>query len=127
MSARAKVTAAIVLLIVAGAVLFGLRSCGADGGSAPDDEASGDPTPSESLAPVKMSTDKIAEAIKTRLDERSGQPTRVECPDKVEQKIGTTFECDVFFADQPNTAAVSTAVVEINGPDGAFVWEATPN
>ena len=127
MSARAKATAAIVALIALGAVLFGLRSCEADGGASSEEEAASDPTPSESLAPVKMSTDKIAEAIKTRLDERAGQPTRVECPEQVEQKVGTTFECDVFFDDQPNTPAVSTAVVEINGPDGAFVWEATPN
>ena len=126
MSARAKVAAAIVLLIGIGALIFGLRSCGADD-TGPDAGGSDDPAPSESVAPVKMSTEQISGAIKAKLDENAGQPTRVECPDKVEQKVGTTFECEVFFADQPDTEAVSTASVEINGPDGAFVWEAVRN
>lgn len=128
MTTRARVTAAIVLILAIGALLIGLRACSADdGGGADDPGASSEPAPGESLAPVQMSTKQISEAIRTRLDERAGQPTRVKCPKRVEQKVGTTFECDVFFAEQPNTAAVSTATVEINGPDGAFVWEAVPN
>ncbi|WP_375003263.1 DUF4333 domain-containing protein [Aeromicrobium sp. CTD01-1L150] len=126
MSARVKVAAVIVLLIGIGVLLFGLRSCSADDTDS-DAAPSDDPAPSESLAPVQMSTEQISDAIKAKLDDNAGQPTRVECPEKVDQKVGTTFECDVFFADQPDTGAVSTASVEINGPDGAFVWEAVRN
>lgn len=127
MTTRARVTAAIVPILAIGALLVGLRACSADDPAADEPGASSEPTPEESLAPVQMSTAQISEAIRTRLDERAGQPTRVECPERVEQKVGTTFECDVFFAEQPNTPPVSTATVEINGPDGAFVWEAVPN
>lgn len=128
MTTRARVTAAIVLILAIGVLLVGLRACSADDEGVPDDPAAtGEPTPEESLAPVQMSTQQISEAIRTRLDQRANQPTRVECPERVEQKVGTTFECDVFFAEQPNTPPVSTATVEINGPDGAFVWEAVPN
>lgn len=125
MSARTKVTAVIVLLLGVGALLFALRSCTAEDSTA-EPEPSASPSASRSLAPVRMTTNVISDAIKTRLDENAGQPTRVECPDEVEQSVGTTFECEVFLENQPGTEAVSIANVEIDGPDGAFTWEATP-
>ncbi|MGJ9412109.1 DUF4333 domain-containing protein [Aeromicrobium sp. CF4.19] len=127
MSARTKLTAVVVLLLGIGALLFGLRSCSADESGDPEPSPSASASPSESLAPVEMTTGVIEENIKERLDANAGQPTRIECPERVQQKIGTTFDCEVFFADQPDTEAVSTAKVEINGPDGAFTWNAEPN
>jgi hypothetical protein len=123
-----KVAALVVVLLGVAALLFALRSCSPDddGGSG----SSADPTPSASaspsLAPTKMTTTRIEQSIKTRLDQNAGQPTRVECPDRVLQKIGTAFDCQVFFANQPNTAAVAVAAVKIDGPDGHFTWNSKP-
>lgn len=123
-----KVAALVVVLLGVAALLFALRSCSSDddGGSDPG----ADPTPSASaspsLAPTRMTTTRIEQSIKTRLDQNAGQPTRVECPDRVLQKIGTAFDCQVFFANQPNTAAVAVAAVKIDGPDGHFTWNSKP-
>lgn len=128
MNGLRKVAAVVVVLLGVAALLFALRSCSSDestdDGAAPDATATPSATPS--LAPAKMTTTRIEESIKARLDQNAGQPTRIECPDRVEQKIGTTFSCEVFFADQPGTAAVATAAVEIDGPDGRYSWRSTP-
>lgn len=115
----------VVLLLGVGLLLFALRSCQSDDATpTPESEPSASASPS--LAPARMTTTKIESSIKTRLDEVSGRPTRVECPEKVEQKVGTAFDCDVFYDDDPGTAAVATASVEIDGPDGRYSWESTP-
>ena len=123
-----KIVAVVVLLLGVAALMFALRSCASDsGGDGPSAEPSATPSATPSLAPVKMATTRISDAIKTRLDEVAGRPTRIECPKRVAQKIGTEFECDVFFEDEPDgTAAAAVAEVEIDGPDGHFTWTSTP-
>lgn len=122
-----KVAALVVVLLGVAALLFALRSCGSDdAGPDPESTASAEPTAPPSLAPAKMSTTKIERTIKARLDQNAGRPTRIECPERVAQKIGTTFDCEVFFDDEPDTAAIATAAVEIDGPDGHYVWTSTP-
>lgn len=122
-----KVAALVVVLLGVAALLFALRSCSSDdAGPDPEPTASAEPTAPPSLAPAKMSTTKIERTIKTRLDQNAGRPTRIECPERVAQKIGTTFDCEVFFDDEPDTAAIATAAVEIDGPDGHYVWTSTP-
>ncbi|KQY59123.1 hypothetical protein ASD11_05875 [Aeromicrobium sp. Root495] len=121
-----KITTVVLILLGAAAILFALRSCQQDTA----DEAAPEPsaTVTEKVKPrsVLMSTVSIENKIKTRLETVSNRKISVECPKKVKQKVGTTFDCDVFFADEPGTAAVSTADVEIDGPDGHFTWKATP-
>lgn len=128
MSGLRKVAAVVVVLLGVGALLLVLRSCSSQDGDgsdpAPDASASASVTAPPERA--KISTTKIEQSIKTRLDRNAGQATRVECPDRVNQKIGNTFDCDVFFDDQPGTAAVARAVVKISGPDGAFEWTSEP-
>ena len=68
MTTRARVTAAIVLILAIGALLIGLRACSADDGGPDEPGATSEPTPEESLAPVEMSTTQISEAIRTRWD-----------------------------------------------------------
>lgn len=128
MNGLRKAAAFVVVLLGVAALLFALRSCSGDdaGGSDPAPDASASPSATPSLAAAKMSTTKIEQAIKARLDQNAGQATRVECPDRVKQKVGTTFDCDVFFDDQPNTAAVARADVKIDGPDGHFTWTSEP-
>lgn len=123
-----KVAALVVVLLGVAALLFALRSCSSDddAGSEPESTASAEPTAPPSLAPAKMSTTKIERTIKARLDRNAGRPTRIECPERVAQKIGTTFDCEVFFDDEPDTAAIASAAVEIDGPDGHYVWTSTP-
>lgn len=123
-----KVAALVVLLLGVAALLFVLRSCSTDddGGSDPTPDSAASPSATPSLTAAKMSTTRIERAIKARLDQNAGEPTRIECPARVSQKIGTSFDCDVFFAEQPDTAAVATAAVEIDGPDGHYTWKSTP-
>lgn len=127
MTASRKIAAVVVVLLGIAALLFGLRSCSTSEDSAgPGAAPSATPSATPSLAPVRMSTTTISEAIKARLDVVSQRPTRIECPERVAQKIGTTFECEVFFDDEPDAAAVATADVEIDGPDGTYSWTSTP-
>jgi hypothetical protein len=122
-----KVAALVVVLLGVAALLFALRSCSSDDGAGDSDpEASATATPAPSLAPARMATTRIEQAIKERLDANAGRPTRIECPERVSQKIGTDFSCEVFFDDEPGTAAIATAAVTIDGPDGHFVWKSTP-
>ncbi len=123
-----NVAALVVLLLGVAALLFALRSYtgGDDEGADPTPDASASPTPTPSLAPARMATTRIEQDIKERLDANAGRPTRIECPERVSQKIGTDFTCDVFFDDEPGTAAIATAVVKIDGPDGHFTWRSTP-
>lgn len=128
MNGLRKVAALVVVLLGVAALLFALRSCAGqdDAGSDPEASASAEPTATPSPEPAKMATTKIERSIKARLDQNAGRPTRIECPKRVAQKIGTTFECDVFFDDEPGTAAIAEASVEIDGPDGHYVWTSTP-
>lgn len=121
-----KIATVVLILLGVAAILFALRSCQEDS----KDGAAAEPTPSatKTLTPraVKMSTVVMERRISARLQVTSGRKIRVECPPKVQQKIGTKFTCEVFFADEPGTAAVSTARVVVDGPDGHFRWVATP-
>ena len=121
-----KVATVVLILLGIAAILFALRSCQEDS----NDGAAAEPTPSatQTLKPraVKMSTVVMERKISARLEVTSGRKIKVVCPPKVKQKIGTKFSCDVFFADEPGTGAVSTAKVVVDGPDGHFTWVATP-
>lgn len=121
-----RIASVVVLLLGVAALLFALRSCAEDEPVAEEPQPTASPSPSPTLEAAKMGTTTIEESIKARLDEVSGRPTRIECPERVAQKVGTAFECDVFFDDEPETAAVATAAVEIDGPDGHFTWTSTP-
>lgn len=129
MKGSRKLVGLVVVVLGVAALLFALRSCSADEGGSDAGEA--DPSASASASPapeaVKMSTTKIEQAIKARLDVNAGEATVVECPDSVSQKVGTEFTCDVFFEAQPGTAAAATAEVEIDGPDGHYSWTSTTN
>lgn len=128
MKAYRKLVGLVVVVLGVAALLFALRSCAADDGdddSSPESSASASASPSAQA--VKMSTTKIEQAIKARLDSNAGEPTVVECPESVSQKVGTEFTCDVFLESQPDAAAAATAEVEIDGPDGHYTWRSVAN
>ena len=80
------------------------------------------PEAEETVQPViLMSTDGVEDNIERRLTGLEGRPIVAKCPKKVDQAIGTTFECGVFFPNRED--AVATAHVEIDGPNGEFTWK----
>ncbi|WP_332643824.1 hypothetical protein [Aeromicrobium sp.] len=100
------------LLMVAGAIMWFKDSM--DEKKKPESE--------ETVQPViLMSTDGVEDNIERRLTAREGRQIVAKCPKKVDQAIGTKFECDVFFPyrDDP----IATANVEIDGPNGEFSWK----
>lgn len=128
MNVLQKAAAFVVVLLGVAALLFALRTCSGENEAAPKPKpapsASASATPSPQAA--TMSTTTIEQAIKAKLDQSSGRATRVTCPDRVAEKVGTTFGCDVFFEAQANAAAVAKAAVKIDGPDGHFTWSSKP-
>lgn len=103
------------LMIVAGGV-FWYHDRGGDD-SEPDSKPTVKPV-------VLMSTDGVKENIERRLAQREGRQIKAVCPKKVDQAIGTTFTCDVFFAGRDD--AIATAQVKIDGPNGEFAWKSEP-
>ncbi len=100
------------LLMIAGAIFWFKDSMGDDNG----------PVAEPTVAPVvMMSTDGVKDNIERRLGQLEGRQIRAECPAKVDQAIGTTFTCEVFFVGRDDSIAV--ADVEIDGPDGEFSWK----
>lgn len=84
------------------------------------------PESKETVQPViLMSSDGVEDNIERRLGEREGREIVAKCPKKVDQAIGTTFDCDVFFKGRED--AIATAHVEIDGPNGEFSWKSEPN
>jgi hypothetical protein len=103
---------AVLLLVVGG--FFALRAMNEG-----DEEKAEKAAPA---APVEfMSTDGVVDNIERRLTQNEGRAMRASCPDKVEQTIGTRFQCDVFFEGRDD--AVAVADVEIDGPGGEFSWK----
>lgn len=84
-----------------------------------------EPEAKETVQPVVlMSTSGVQDNIERKLTQREGRQIKAECPKKVDQAIGTTFTCDVFFADRED--AIAIANVTIDGPDGEFTWKSEP-
>ena len=81
-----------------------------------------EPEAKETVKPVVlMSTNGVQDNIERKLTAREGRQIKAECPKKVDQAIGTTFTCDVFFADRDD--AIAVANVKIDGPNGEFSWK----
>lgn len=74
----------------------------------------------ESPQVLMMGTGGVEKSIVERLGARYGREVVAECPEEVEQTVGTEFECDVFFADDTETRTV--AQVTMTGGGGAFEW-----
>ncbi|MCW2801920.1 MAG: hypothetical protein JWN06_137 [Propionibacteriaceae bacterium] len=105
-------------LIITG-LIYGLRSRGGD-----DDKPSA-ATPSAKATPVKyMSSDGVIENIERRLTEHQGRQMKASCPKRVAMTVGSTFTCDVYFADRKD--AIGIAQVKIDGPNGEFSWKSKP-
>ncbi len=80
------------------------------------------PEAKETVKPVVlMSSDGVEDNIERRLVAREGRPISAECPKKVDQAIGTEFDCDIFFTGRED--AIATAHVVIDGPNGEFSWK----
>ena len=83
------------------------------------------PEAKETAVPVVlMSTDGVEDNIERRLRQREGRQIKADCPKKVDQAVGTTFTCDVFFVGRDE--AIATANVTIDGPGGEFSWKSEP-
>lgn len=84
------------------------------------------PEAKETVQPViLMSSNGVEDNIERRLTAREGRQIVAKCPKKVDQAIGTKFDCDVFFPGRDD--AVATAHVEIDGPNGEFSWKSESN
>jgi hypothetical protein len=100
------------VMVVVGAVLWYLDS----------QKEKKSPEAKETVKPVVlMSTDGVEDNIERRLIAREGRAIEADCPKKVDQAIGTTFTCDVFFVGRED--AIAVANVEIDGPNGEFSWK----
>ncbi len=100
------------LLMIAGAIFWFKDSM------KEEDEPKAKPT---EQPVVLMSTDGVEDNIERRLTQREGRRVKADCPKKVDQAIGTTFACDVFFDGREDP--IATANVEIDGPNGEFSWK----
>jgi hypothetical protein len=109
----ALIVLAVLAIVAAGIVYWNLRD---DGDSAEPDRAG---VPGEVEASLISSTG-VEKNISERLTARTGREVTVKCPDKVDELVGTTFECDAFFAGESDVATV--AKVEITGGGGQFAW-----
>jgi type II secretory pathway pseudopilin PulG len=104
-----------VLALIAAGVMWWLLS--------QDDESESDRVggqkPSEQAASMISSTG-VEKNIADRLTARAGREVKVECPPQVDELVGTTFECQAYFAGDTDVATV--AQVEITGGGGQFEW-----
>lgn len=108
----ALIVLSVLAIIGAGVLYWTLRD---DDGDVPDRAG----VPKE--APVSLiSSDGVEKNISERLTARTGRTVAVECPDKVNELVGTTFECEAFFEGDAEIATV--AKVEITGGGGQFSW-----
>ena len=82
--------------------------------------------PSQEDAVSLISSAGVEKNIARRLTARAGREVDVVCPPRVNELVGTTFECEASFADE--SEVVTIAKVEITGGGGAFEWtsEAAP-
>ena len=98
-------------LIAAGVVAVFLR-----------DEAPESASPESTEKPVlMMKTKGVEKSITDRLSATTGRKVVAECPDEVEQTVGTKFDCDVWFEDDKDTRTV--AKVKMTGGGGKFNWK----
>ena len=103
----------LLAVLAAGAVWWLLRDKDPEGG----DAAGPGPTKSPVLT---MGTKGVEKSITDRLTARTGRDVVAECPDRVEQTVGTKFRCEVYFADDEDVTTI--AVVKMTGGGGQFSW-----
>lgn len=107
----------IAALIAAAIAWWLLRDTGPEGKG---------PEPTKSPV-LTMKTKGVEKSISERLTARYGRQVVAECPDEVEQTVGTKFECEVYFKDDKDVRTV--AKVKMTGGGGRFTWkteDATP-
>ncbi len=82
--------------------------------------------PSQEDAVSLISSAGVEKNIARRLTARAGREVDVVCPPKVNELVGTTFQCEASYAG--DSEVVTIAKVEITGGGGAFEWtsEAAP-
>ena len=68
-----------------------------------------------------ISSKGVEKNISNRLTAVSGRQVDVVCPDKVNELVGTTFDCNASFAGDDTVRTVAT--VEITGGGGKFTWK----
>lgn len=89
-----------------------------------DEKAANQPPPRPSKEAVTyLSTKGPVKSIEERLSAVAGMPVEARCPERVSDKVGTTFRCSVRGADGTRLA---TARVTIDGPRGRFAWTSKP-
>ncbi len=68
----------------------------------------------------RISSSGVEQNISRRLTARSGREVDVVCPPKIDELVGTTFDCQAYFAGDKTMQTV--AKVKITGGGGAFTW-----
>lgn len=108
----ALIVLSVLAIIGAGVLYWTLRD---------DDDGERDRAGVPESAPVsRISSDGVEKNISERLTARTGRTVTVECPDKVNELVGTTFECEASFEGDADVATI--AKVEITGGGGQFSW-----
>lgn len=110
----ALIVLAVLSLIAAGVVWWLLSR-----GDESEQDRAGQPQQSEEAVSL-ISSAGVEENIARRLTQRAGREVQVECPPKVNELVGTTFECDASFVGEEGVATI--AKVEITGGGGQFEW-----
>lgn len=108
----ALIVLSVLAIIAAGVVYWTLRDD--DGGE--QDRAGVPQSPDVS----RISSDGVEKNISERLTARTGRTVSVECPAKVNELVGTTFDCEASFEGDSEVATI--AKVEITGGGGQFSW-----
>lgn len=109
----ALIVLSVLAIIAAGVLYWMLRDDGDDG----EQERAGVP---QSPDVSRISSDGVEKNISERLTARTGRAVTVECPAKVNELVGTTFDCEAFF--EGDTEVATIAKVEITGGGGQFSW-----
>jgi len=84
-----------------------------------EDEETPAATPTEDPDPT-MKGRIVEKSIIDKLGAKYDREVVAECPEDVVVTVGTTFECDVWFADDEDVRTV--AEVEMTGGGNQFSW-----
>ena len=119
-----RLIAVVVAVLIAAALVFGVRSCASDDTNGSKPKATATATTVKPKIP-STSTGYIIAKIKGRLETITGRPVKLDCPKRIDLVKGTKMTCKVFYTKDPKTQ-VAEAVVTMKDRTGVFTWKSNP-